>query len=215
MTEPEITELLFLRDSPARSDLALVFGHHDVRVSAQRDARGVSLPRRPHPPAPLDRRPDRRERAERGRKSWRALFGTPAFLKLRCSSKPFPARRSRTSPTPSPYSPARTSFARSLRFTSSRARGTCVGCPISRGPPSAPPCVCSPRRTTRIVPRRTGSPPPNAVRTGARRAAARPATLRPLTTREHACDVAPRCGLAYTAVKAAEAWAARESAAQA
>jgi len=43
MTEPEITELLFLRDPPARSDLALVFGHHDVRVSTQRARHAASL----------------------------------------------------------------------------------------------------------------------------------------------------------------------------
>lgn len=43
MTESEITELLFLRDPLASSDLALVFGHHDLRVSAQRARHAAAL----------------------------------------------------------------------------------------------------------------------------------------------------------------------------
>jgi hypothetical protein len=36
MTEAEITELLFRRDPLTHSDLALVFGHHEPCVSAER-----------------------------------------------------------------------------------------------------------------------------------------------------------------------------------
>jgi hypothetical protein len=36
MTEAEITEFLFRRDPLSRSDLALVFGHHDPHVSVER-----------------------------------------------------------------------------------------------------------------------------------------------------------------------------------
>src|SRR5579883_12717 len=36
MTEAEISELLFVRDPLARSDLAIVFGHNEPAVSAQR-----------------------------------------------------------------------------------------------------------------------------------------------------------------------------------
>lgn len=43
MTDAEITDLLFVRDPPAQSDLALVFGHHEPGVSALRVAHAASL----------------------------------------------------------------------------------------------------------------------------------------------------------------------------
>jgi uncharacterized SAM-binding protein YcdF (DUF218 family) len=43
MTESEVTELLFVRAPLARSDLAIVFGHHDAGVSAQRARHASSL----------------------------------------------------------------------------------------------------------------------------------------------------------------------------
>ena len=43
MTEAEITELLFVRDPLARSDLAVVFGHYDPSVSRQRARHAASL----------------------------------------------------------------------------------------------------------------------------------------------------------------------------
>ena len=36
MTDAEITELFFIRDRLSRSDLAIVFGHHEPAISAQR-----------------------------------------------------------------------------------------------------------------------------------------------------------------------------------
>src|SRR5947209_3485318 len=43
MTASEITELLFVRDPPGRSDLAIVFGHHEQEIFAQRARHGASL----------------------------------------------------------------------------------------------------------------------------------------------------------------------------
>jgi hypothetical protein len=36
MTVREVTEFLFVRDPPGRSDVAIVFSHHDPAVSARR-----------------------------------------------------------------------------------------------------------------------------------------------------------------------------------
>lgn len=43
MTDAAITELLFVRDPLARSDLALVFGHHEPDLSALRVTHAASL----------------------------------------------------------------------------------------------------------------------------------------------------------------------------
>jgi uncharacterized SAM-binding protein YcdF (DUF218 family) len=50
MTETEITELLFRRSPLSRSDLALVFGHHDPDVSAERARHAAFLFLRGHTP---------------------------------------------------------------------------------------------------------------------------------------------------------------------
>lgn len=50
MTEAEITELLFVRDPLARSDLAIVFGHHDPDIAGQRARHGAALFRRGYTP---------------------------------------------------------------------------------------------------------------------------------------------------------------------
>jgi uncharacterized SAM-binding protein YcdF (DUF218 family) len=43
MTDAEITDLLFIRDPPGRSDLAIVFGSHEPTLAAQRARHAASL----------------------------------------------------------------------------------------------------------------------------------------------------------------------------
>jgi uncharacterized SAM-binding protein YcdF (DUF218 family) len=43
MTDDEITRLLFLRDEPGHTDLAIVFGHHDPTLSTHRARHAASL----------------------------------------------------------------------------------------------------------------------------------------------------------------------------